>query len=67
MGAAFIYESAKDVLRWNNLSVKEHINLVMRIGNYLNMSDKDFEDVKNKNEFLDITLEDLNRMYHGND
>lgn len=59
----FIYESAKDQLRWNGLSVKDHINTVMSIGNLLYLDDKKFEEVKDKNNFIEVTKEDLLKIY----
>lgn len=59
----FVYESAKDVLKWNSLSVKEHIYAVMSIGNLLYLDDKGFDNFKNKNNYSDVTKEELLKIY----
>jgi len=42
----FLYESAKDQLRWNNLSIKHYVKIIMQIGQILSISDKDFNKYK---------------------
>ena len=42
MSGAFLYESAKDTLKWHGLSVKEHIVTIMHIGTLYHLSDEDF-------------------------
>jgi len=63
MSASFIYQSAKDSLKWHNMSIKDNIQTVMRIGVLLNLSNEDFENMKNDNEFLDVNLDELNAFY----
>ena len=63
MAISFLYQSAKDVLKWHNLSAKEYIKTVMRIGDYVGMDDKSFEKVLNSEEFMSVSLEDLKKAY----
>jgi len=42
----FLYESMKDQLRWNNLSVKNYVRIISQIGQVLSMEDKDFDKYK---------------------
>lgn len=65
----FIYESAKDVLRWSNISVKDNIQAIMTIGNYIFMADEDFEKLKmsDKKESMALdVLDKLAKVYNGN-
>ncbi|MCK5743630.1 MAG: hypothetical protein KAH30_02745 [Caldisericia bacterium] len=62
MGVSYVYQSAKDVLKWRNLSVREHIGTVMQVGNLVYLSDKAFDEITTENEFLEISKEDLDRM-----
>ena len=58
----YLYESAKDQLRWHNLEVKDYINLIMAIGQIMSYSDEDYrkEKVKalkmNKSEIADALI-----------
>ncbi|MCK5744477.1 MAG: hypothetical protein KAH30_07035 [Caldisericia bacterium] len=63
MGASYNYQSAKDVLKWNKVSIRDNINTVMRIGILVNMRDENFNDIVNENEFLEISKDDLDNMY----
>lgn len=70
--SSFIYESAKDVLRWSNISVKENIQAIMSIGNYIFMADEDFKNLKlkmsDKKESMALdALDKLAKVYNGND
>ncbi len=64
MGVSFLYDSAKDVLKWNNLSIKDNINIIMRIGGMLHLSDKDFANVKSNvsTESVMLTGDDINNL-----
>ena len=44
----YLYESAKDQLRWHNLEVKDYINLIMAIGQIMSYSDEDYKKEKVK-------------------
>ena len=59
MGASYIYESAKDELRWINLSVKENIGYVMRIGQMYHMEDEAFSKIKSRSGRGTISLDGL--------
>ena len=48
-----MYISAKDQLKWQNLSVKKYINLVMNIGQVMSLSDKDYEKERVKTTKMD--------------
>jgi len=39
----FLYDSAKDQLRWHDLSAKNHVRTIMRIGEVMALSDEDYE------------------------
>ncbi len=44
MGAVgFLYQSAKDSLRWHRLSPKRWIGLLMSVGRYVAMRDEDWK------------------------
>jgi hypothetical protein len=59
LGGGFIYQSAKDQLKWNNLSAKKYISAIMSMG-YLYLMPKDsFEKYKNDNNYIGITKEEL--------
>ena len=45
----FLYKSAKDAIKWEGLSVKRYIKLIMKIGRYISLSDERFAKVKNRN------------------
>jgi len=63
MGYSFLYDSAKDCLRWAGLSVKDNIKLVMSIGSLVHLKEETFSEVINENEFLEVSKEDLAKMY----
>ena len=65
MSASFLYESAKDVLKWSNLSRKKYISLVMRIGNLIHLEEQGFEELKNETEYLEVDEEDLAKIIKG--
>ena len=44
----FLYQSAKDQLKYYNMSRKKYIHIVMAIGGYMALDDKDFD--KNRQE-----------------
>ena len=62
MSASFLYESAKDVLKWHNLSVKEHINTVMQIGVLLNLDDEAWSKFKYTGTKKMLDGDDIDRM-----
>jgi len=64
-GGGFIYQSAKDVLKWHNLSVKKHISVIMSIGNLYLLPEKQFEKYKNDNNYIGITKEELKAFMEG--
>lgn len=63
LSRAFLYESAKDNLKWNNLSEKEHIYTVMKIGEYRYFSDEDFAKLINSSSHLSVSEDDILSMY----
>ncbi len=63
MSVGFLYQSAKDVLRWSRLSVSLYIKTVMAVGSIYHLTDKQFEDYKNENEYLEVSLEELEAFY----
>ncbi len=47
MGAVgFLYGSVKDNLRWNSLSRKKYTNLLMGVGRYLVMEEKELKKIE---------------------
>lgn len=44
----YLYESVKDQLRWNNLSVKKYIGLISTIGQIMALNDEDYNKAKAK-------------------
>jgi len=42
----FSYDSAKDQLKWSDLSVKKWVSLVMEVGRYMALDDKDWKKIK---------------------
>ncbi len=64
MSASFLYQSAKDVLKWNSLSPRRYIKTVMSIGAIYHLSEKQFQEYLNENVYLDMTLEDLKEQYN---
>ncbi len=44
----FIYESMKDNLRWNHLSVRSYIRIISQVGQILAMRDEDYQKAKAK-------------------
>ena len=63
MSVAFLYESAKDVLRWHNLSVKTHINEVMSIGSLIYLSDENYNKHRAKISEENSTTEDIDDAF----
>jgi len=61
-GGAFVYQSAKDQLKWNNLTVKNHISVIMLIGDLSNASKEDWEKYKTENNYIGITKEELDEF-----
>ena len=39
----YLYDSVKDRLKWDHLSVKDYISLLMDIGQVMSLSDKDYD------------------------
>jgi len=39
----YLYESVKDQLRWNNLSVKDYVGVISRIGQVMAYSEEDYK------------------------
>lgn len=66
MSSGFLYESAKDCLKWAGLSVEEHIRFIMSVGTHYCQSDEDFEKFKNDNEYLEVSVTDLEELFNGN-
>ena len=59
MSGAFLYESAKDTLKWHGLSVKEHITTIMHIGTLYHLSDEDFAKMgtsTSNSDFVDLEV-----------
>lgn len=46
----FSYDSAKDQLRWANLSAKRWVSLVMEVGRYMALGEKDWLKIQSKTE-----------------
>ena len=44
----FLYESMKDQLRWNKLSVKHYVTLLSRVGGFMALDDEQFKKEKRK-------------------
>ena len=49
----FLYESAKDQLKWSGLIVKNYIKLLSQVGHILSMSDEDYN--KRKVEHIEMS------------
>ncbi|MDM5264678.1 hypothetical protein PF327_10775 [Sulfurovum sp. XTW-4] len=63
MSVSFLYESAKDTLRWHRLSVQKHIGTVMSIGNMLFMDDKSYGEMRTKSSATKaFTGDDIDKM-----
>jgi hypothetical protein len=62
MNIGFLYESAKDVLRYNNLKIMDHIKEVMQIGSLVYLDDENFDKIKNKNNSGNMSGDDLNAL-----
>ena len=62
MSAGFLYESAKDVLRWHNLSVKQHINTIMRIGTLTHLDDEAWVKFKYNTTSKMLNGDDIDRL-----
>ena len=52
--AGYLYESAKDRLRWSGISVKRWVHLVMRVGSAMAMP----EDKYNQERAKHVTMSD---------
>ena len=53
MGAVgFLYESVRDELKWAKLRAKFYTKMLMKIGAYLVMEDKDYNRLKTQNTEL---------------
>lgn len=39
----FLYDSVKDQLKWNKLSVKKYVKIISQIGQILAMRDEDYK------------------------
>ena len=59
MTASFLYESAKDQLRWFDVSVKKNIGYVMQIGQIYHMDDEAFSKIKSRSGRGSISLDGL--------
>jgi len=59
----YLYQSAKDSIRWHNQKPKEFINLIMGIGNLRYLSDDEWNKLENENEILPVDAETLRNMY----
>ena len=68
MTAAFIYESAKDELRWGGISVKEHTGHIMQIGMMIHLDEKAFNEMSADMSFNEDHIKELYSEYrkrHG--
>ena len=63
MGASFLYESAKDNLKWMNISVKDHVQEVMQIGNLIFLSDENYEKHKAKSISETTSVKDMDEAF----
>ena len=58
----YLYESAKDQIRWHHLEVKDYINLIMSIGQIMSYAEEDYKKEKvkalrmNKSEIADALI-----------
>ena len=59
MGASYLYESAKDELKWVNLSIRDNIGHVMRVGSMYHMEDEAFSKIKSRSGRGSISLDGL--------
>jgi len=67
MGASYHYESAKDELKWSGVSVKDHIGVVMSVGNLVTLDKKAFSEagIGKKRAMTADDLDKLARMRDG--
>jgi len=63
MASFYLYESAKDNLKWYNLRVKDYIHDVMQIGTLVNLSEESFNKLSSDEMFSGLTKEDIEEMY----
>ncbi len=63
MSAGFNYQSAKDVLRWEKLSRKQHIKYIMVVGSIVHLGDKQFQEYLDERSFVEIDAEALAELY----
>ena len=57
----FLYQSAKDQLKWNGLSVKAYLSLVMQIGTVMSLSDEDYH--KEKGKVVAMSTADIDAVF----
>ena len=57
----YLYESIKDRLKWNNLSVKRYIRLISQIGQIMSMSDDDYQ--KHRVEHTQMSDEAISNVF----
>ena len=52
----YLYQSAKDSIKWHNLKPKDFINLIMSIGRLVYLSDEDFNklDVSKDKDIINV-------------
>ena len=72
MAVTYLYESAKDVLKWLDVNVSEYVKTVMSVGNLVHLDDKDFNEVIADNDFIPFSAYDLEQFmaekdFHGKD
>jgi len=53
----YLYESVKDQLRWNNLSVKQYVRVISQIGNIMALSEENYK--KEKVKAMKMKSEDI--------
>ena len=59
--AGFLYQSAKDQLKWNGLPVKAYLSLIMQIGTVMSLSDEDYH--KEKGKVVAMSTTDIDAVF----
>lgn len=58
----YLYDSAKDAIRWHKAKPKEYINLIMAIGRLAYLSDEDFNKIAIDSDIEEMDLRTLNNL-----
>jgi len=58
----YLYDSAKDAIKWSNLKPKHFVNLVMQVGQLVYLSDEDFDKISDNSDNDIIQLSDINNF-----